>query len=575
MTMKKRKLFFLLIFLISITGCSKKEEPLPEQPPEGSINLSELTTKTDYYLPFAIVNDKDNISAAVLNGEAIAFSSGDFIKFEETGFYELVLKYKDQGKPDETILFTTKVKEREAAEWGIREWVPESFESVFPAGAEIEGIYPRHYSDTTDIPFIFYIKESGIIKPVYCEGMSPSTGTAFNIKQGAGSVVINSASITSQARFTIGSKQFIAPLTKIQGAPIELKGTINSRIVIPANALVRIKANLDILASGSLVINEGALILVDEAVDINVSGPVTFAGSSDNPILVTCSRRGGYWGGFITRVATGTVKAQHSIFCRSGYHNTSGYFWGHAGRQALFYTENSTLDLDHCYITDHIGQIFYPINSSLNLTNILVQRAKTGGQVNYSNLILRNSIFTDFPDDTYEYKDEDNDALYLSASDAQIENTIFMYAKDDGLDSGNTEGGTITLSNCRFEACFHEGAALSSGNNAVKKHTFTNCVFTNCGQGLELGFSSPNHLVVAENCQFLKNGVGIRYGDNYEWAEVEGKMIIRNSFSLNNDRDVWNMVRMTWSPVLENLTFENTVVSKPCPQYPGLPVMVQ
>jgi len=573
--MEKRILILFFIPVILIAGCGKNEDPLPEQPPEGSINLSELTTKTDFYLPFAIVNNKNNISAAVLNGEVIPFSSGDFIKFEETGFHELVLKYNDQGKPDETILFTTKVKEREAAEWGIREWIPEPFENVFPAGAEIEGIYPRHYSDTTDIPFIFCVKESGIIKPAYCKGISSSTGTVFNIKQGAGSVVLNSASITSQEHFTIGSRQFIASLTKIPGAPVELKGTINSRVVIPANALVRINANLDILASGSLVINEGALVLVDEAVDINISGPLTFAGSSDNPILVTCSRRGGYWGGFITRVGTGTVRAQHTIFCRSGYHNTSGYSWGHAGRQALFYTENSTLDLDHCYITDHTGQIFYPVNSSLNLTNILVQRAKTGGQVNYSSLILKNSIFTDFPDDTPVYKDDDNDALYLSASDAQIENTFFMYAKDDGLDSGNTEGGTITLANCRFEACFHEGAALSSGNNAVKKHTFTNCIFTNCGQGLELGFSSPNHLVVADNCQFLKNGVGIRYGDNYEWAEVEGKMIIRNSFSLNNDRDVWNMVRMTWSPVLENITFENTVVSKPCPQYPGLPVLVR
>lgn|GEM_PF-772693 len=568
--MKRHKLILMLIFLISIISCSKKEEPLPEQPPEGSINLSELTTKTDYYLPFAIVNDANNISSALLNGEKVEFSPGDFIKFEETGFYELVLKYKDQGKPDDTILFTTKVKEREAAEWGIMEWVPESFESLFPMGAEIEGIYPRHYSDTTDIPFIFYIKESGIIKPVYCEGMNPSTGTSFNIKQGAGSVVLNSASITSQARFTIGSRQFIAPMTKIQGVPVELKGTINSRVVIQANTLVRIKGNFDILSNGSLIINEGAIVLIDEAVDINISGPVIFAGSADNPILVTCSRRGGYWGGFITRVAGGTIEAQHTIFCRSGYHDTSGYFWGHAGRQALFYTENSTLDLDHCYMTDHIGQIFYPVNSTLNLTSILVQRAKTGGQVNYSTLILKNSIFTDFPDDTYEYRDADNDALYLSASDAQIENTIFMYAKDDGLDSGDTPGGNITLTNCRFEACFHEGAALSSGNDAVKNHTFTNCIFTNCGQGLELGYSSPNHLVIAENCKFLKNGVGIRYGDNYAWAEVEGKMIIRNSFSLNNDRDVWNMVRMTWKPVLENLTFENTVVSKLCPQYPEL-----
>jgi len=575
MTMKRQITILLSILLISLISCRKNEEKLPEEPPEGCINLSELATRTDYYLPFAILNDSNIISSATLNGQSVDFAKGDFIKFEVTGFFELIIRYNVTGKSADTILFTTKTEERENAEWGIREWVPEPFKSSLPSGSVIEVVYPGHYTDTTDIPFIFYIKESGLVKPVYCEGMSQLNGKAFNIKQGAGSVVVNSASLTGQARFSIGGRQFNVQITKIQGTTVELKGAINTRVEIPANTPVRIKGNLDILAGGSLVINEGALVLIDEAADINISGPVIFAGKAGNPILVTCSRRGGYWGGFITRVSNGTIEAQHTIFCRSGYHDTSGYTWGHAGRQALFYTENSTLDLDHCYITDHIGQIFYPVNSTLNLNNILVQRAKTGGQVNYSDLFLKNSIFTDFPDDTNEYRDDDNDGLYLSASDAQIENTAFMYAKDDGLDSGNTEGGDITLTDCRFEACFHEGAALSSGDNAVKNHTFVNCIFTNCGQGLELGFSSPNHVVIAENCKFLKNGVGIRYGDNYSWAEVEGKMIIRNSFSLNNDRDVWNMVRRTWRPVLENITFENTVVSKKCPQYPDLVVVLQ
>jgi hypothetical protein len=148
-----------------------------------------------------------------------------------------------------------------------------------------------------------------------------------------------------------------------------------------------------------------------------------------------------------------------------------------------------------------------------------------------------------------------------------------MYARDDGLDSGNTEGGDILVTNSRFEVCFHEGAALSSGNGSVKNHTFRNCIFTNCGQGLELGFSSPNHTVVADNCQFLKNGVGIRYGDNYTWADVQGKMFIRNSVSLDNDKDVWNMVRMNWSSKLTKMSFENTMVSKICPQYTQLQVI--
>jgi hypothetical protein len=47
-------------------------------------------------------------------------------------------------------------------------------------------------------------------------------------------------------------------------------------------------------------------------------------------------------------------------------------------------------------------------------------------------------------------------------------------------------------------------------------------------------------------------------------------MSVKNSFSLYNDRDVWNMVRNTWSPKLQDLTFENTRISKPSSQYPEL-----
>lgn len=353
---------------------------------------------------------------------------------------------------------------------------------------------------------------------------------------------------------------------------MELSGTISSAIEIQANSLVRITGNLNIASTGSLTVQEGAVILIDEAVDINVSGPVVFSGTAANPVFVTCSRSDKYWGGFITRESGGTIEAQYTVFCQSGYHDSEDYAWGHAGRQALFYTENGTLTLDHCFMTDHIGQIFYPKNAVLKLNNILVQRAKTGGQLNNTDLTLRNSVFTDFPDDSYVFQDSDNDALYLNASDAVITNTVFMFAKDDGLDSGADGGGDITVTDCRFEACFHEGAALSSVSPVAKNHFFGGCVFTNCGQGLELGYSSPNHSVVADNCTFSYNGTGIRYGDNYDWSDVNGKMLIKNSSSLHNDKDVWNMVRMIWSPKLEKLSFENTVVSKFCPQYPGLEI---
>ena len=54
--------------------------------PEGCINLSELQTKHDYYLPFAILNDTNNIRLAVLNNDTVDFASGDYLEFTKTGF---------------------------------------------------------------------------------------------------------------------------------------------------------------------------------------------------------------------------------------------------------------------------------------------------------------------------------------------------------------------------------------------------------------------------------------------------------------------------------------------------------
>lgn len=567
------KILSILFFsLLLLPFCKKQEDIIITEPPEGAIRLSELESRHDYYLPFALENDNNEISSVLLNNETIDFSLGSFIEFDETGFFEMILKYNDPQLVNDTILFTTMTIERETSEWGIRTWIPAPVETTFLASEDIDIIYPQHYTDSIKVPFIFHIRQDGILKQLYCEGICPSAGSTFYVKRGVGSVNITAHDVTNQMKFIIGGKQQNASLSKVTGSAMDLKGTINSHIEIVANTLVRIRNDLEIGPTGSLTINEGSIVLIDEAVNINVSGPMVFSGTAENPVFVTCSRHDKYWGGFITRVQGGTLNAQYTIFCQSGYHDSDGYYWGHSGRQALFYTENSSLVLDNCFMLDHIGQIFYPQQATLTLDNIIVQRAQTGGQINHSDLFLRNSVFTDFPDDSYDFQDADNDALYLNGSNAEIMNTLFMYAKDDGLDSGADDGGEIIIENCRFEACFHEGAALSSRGSVVKNHIFRECFFTNCGQGLELGFSSPYHTVSVDDCIFINNGTGIRYGDNYTWSQVDGKMHVRNSVSLNNDRDVWNMVRIIWKPKLDNLTFENTTVSRYCPQYPELEI---
>ena len=111
---------------------------------------------------------------------------------------------------------------------------------------------------------------------------------------------------------------------------------------------------------------------------------------------------------------------------------------------------------------------------------------------------------------------------------------------------------------------------MSSLSPLVKSHNVVNSTFVNCGQGLELGYSSENHYVEVSNCLFYKNLVGIRYGDNYD-APVRGIIKIKDTESINNySKDIWNMVRENWKPSVGNTEFINCKVSKPVKIYPDL-----
>jgi hypothetical protein len=157
---------------------------------------------------------------------------------------------------------------------------------------------------------------------------------------------------------------------------------------------------------------------------------------------------------------------------------------------------------------------------------------------------------------------------------AEITHTLFMYAKDDGLDSGSgAYPGDVTVRNCRFESIFHEGAALSGGSGEAKIQRFYNCLFQDCGQGLELGFSSKTHQVIVDSCTFLRNGIGIRFGDNYPW-NVNGYIKVSRSSSLENTvYDVWNMVREFWAADTFQMEFDQVLVSRYHPMYPQLTVV--
>ncbi len=534
--------------------------------------LENFNNHTDYYTSvlLRLKNPDERITyKATLNDEIINIT--ETFNVNEEGFYYLEITSKiDTHMRRDNYEFVILDEERGETEWGLKAWTPQSFTESTIGNEEIEIIYPEKYVTGIDMPFILKVVENNKLKSTYHKVSNSVNSSVLNLKRGIGSINLLAEYSTNTVSFYFNGRTLNVPVELEEPDWQFLNETIESNTQINSDSRIYINKDITITRGVSVQIQEGSIIAVSEGVNIINNGTLVVNGTNENPVVFTCIDREKYWGGMICDEPGSEIIINNAIFCRSGYHNTGEYVYGHANRQALFYMENSTLDIMNSYIIDNIGQIFYPTSSELYIENILVQRAKTGGQVNYSYISLKNSVFTDFPDDSGNFLDEDNDALYINASDADIENSVFMYAKDDGIDSGADEGGTINVNNCRFESTFHEGMALSSRGTVIKAHNVTNCTFTNCGQGLELGFSSPNHLVTVDSCNFYSNNIGIRYGDNYT-SQVEGSLIVKNSYSTDNyDKDVWNMVRSIWEPKINNLSFVNTTVSKPVKEYPDL-----
>ncbi len=570
----------ILTLLLALFTCSCNNtdinpdpDPDPDPLPNADITLDELADK-EVYTEGMIVDCRyfmgEKTNRMVVNHSE--YGSPETLDLTRAGYYriEIFTKSSSSNTPD-VIRMVILDPERGQAEWGLPPWTPEGVKIETIGNQEILTIYPRNIPQGFDFPLVVVVDGELTRSTDNLEAVVGST--SFLVKRGVGSIWVSSGD-QSPDRLVIDHRSFPIQTGTMAGPPLSLSGVMEENTHIPSGSYVNIPEDLTIPSGIIMTIDSGAFITIDPEVNIYNEGTLLIEGSEASPVTITCTNHEAYWGGVIGTAAGNRVKASHTIFGRSGYHTGGGYDWGHAHRQALFYCANGSLSLDHCYMIDHIGQVCYTVSASLEMESCLVQRVKTGGQLNASQVSINHSVFTDFPDDSNVYQDNDNDGLYLIECVAVINNSAFMYAKDDGLDSGGgTVGGEVTVTNTRFESIFHEGAALSGGSSSGKNQNFYNCIFLDCGQGLELGYSSSKHLVTVDFCSFLRNGIGIRYGDNYEFPN-NGYISVSNSESLENITfDIWNMDREDWIADTFHMEFSNVWVTTGNPMYPQLNIL--
>jgi len=553
--------FFILTGLLLLSSC---------EPTKGDIDLDELQDRMEYTGGMIVVSETymgEKIKKIVLNNRII--EKPESLDLRSPGYYRIEIYTGKRGAQAAVIRTVVLDPLRGDSEWGLPAWTPKglNYESIGKEVAKL--IYTSKVPANLASPFVVIIGDD------LCQSnknIEAELGAeTFLVKRGGGSAWIQPSGATPTV-LRLDQQSMNIEKSPFETSPLILSGKVSVDLQIPDESYVNISEDLSIAQGVTLSVGAGSYLTIDEGVNIYNQGKILIEGSEELPVTVSSSNDHQLWGGIIGTGTANTVEASYTLFSKSGYYKGGEYDYGHAHRQALFYCEYGSVSLDHCYMIDHAGQVFYPVLSSMDISHCLVQRAITGGQANSSNVLIDHSVFTDFPDDRLIYQDKDNDCFYLMQSDARISNSVFMYAADDGLDSGGSGGGTVEVSNTRFETIFHEGAALSSGEQVSKNHIFINCTFLDCGQGLELGYSSPNHQVNVDSCSFIGNAVGIRYGDNYTTPHG-GHISVTNSQSLDNTfRDVWNMLRNDWSADTASMSFNNVRVSRTDPLYPQLEI---
>lgn len=550
-----------MLSLFGFIACEKNTIN-PEQ-----ININDLHESTLYApLILDLSSYNKNSYDFKINGDKIEITDKEY-KINDAGFYILEVISLSNLNDIDSLVFVLLDQKRGEAEWGLKKWTPKQLNINIYNDQDIDIIYPKNYVNGLNLPVCFKIYDDDMLKQHY--QVNYNNNVDFNIKYGIGSCNIPEI-VDEQLNFRINDRAVDVQVNMVDGWEY-LPEIISHNTTISEGSRIRIKTTTTINTDVTLTIQPGAIITVEEGVNIINNGTLKIVGNKQDPVVITSAENGSYWGGFISNGGGSYFEIEYAFFCYSGYHDSETYAYGHAKRQALFYLHKTDIEIDNCYILDNIGQVFYSISSNLNISNVIIQRAKTAGQLNASYAKISNSFFADFPNDDTVYIDEDNDCLYLTGTSADIDSTYFIFAKDDGIDSGGSGGGIITISNCIFASIFHEGLALSS--EVGTDHIINNCYFTNCGQGVELGYSNKEHKVVVNSCLFEYNNVGIRYGDNYN-GEVNGILKVNDTYSINNyDKDIWNFVRKEWRPKVDNMMFNNCVVSKYSKDYPDLIVL--
>lgn len=547
-------------------------------PASGAITITPATfdkTKFANSVTFTVTADPNAATTtATLDGAPVPVGSPVIVT--AVSYHELRAESRDAGGAlvdSRLVRFIVHDSTRAGSEDGIPPHTP--FKSVPDApsafaGKTLKVAAPAAWPAGMPIPLAVMLRDDAD-ESVWLNGLVRFGGfptTTAPLRRGWGSVLAPGA--TAAGTFDIAARVNSLTASRaitIEAAPVftSVSGAITADTAWPANSRIHVAGTLTVNAGATLTVGAGTIVKIytgtatnGSAAEIKVHGTLQVSGTEANPVVFCPDTPGARWGGIELLSATSMVNAQHAFFTGSGedeswFSNNPGVGGStHQGEQVLFLVAGSgggtdygaQLHLADCYCIDNQQIMNSRTNTLIDLSRTLYQRAITSGELNGSGVTIDRSALIEFPSETGTFVNDDNDALYLTNGDLSITNTVIGFTKDDGVDSGGAGGNNpytaatditpLLSQNNWYEGTTHEGHSLS-GDREV---SFIGCVFLNCGQGVEAGYSDatlngPNATV--DGCLFVSNMVGVRWGDNYGSGRTYNQTHeVKNSIVLNS-----------------------------------------
>ena len=501
-----------------------------------------------------------------LNGQRIP--AGIWLDVRQAGYHELrSVEQPPRPNGDQAHLVRFVIQSaRGQAEWALPPWTPlppiasgQALDAKEKGAVRLELFMPTRFPAGLPVPLVATVIDSQNRRVNFNGQLNGET--SFAMKRGVGSGLLSSGQ-SRKHLFKAG------PLSADKTVAIDnaewqaMQGAITQTATWKKDARIHVTSNLTIAEGATLLIRSGCVVKLAPKIEVTVLGRLIVEGTHEAPVVFCPETPVAPWGGITLRGAAASTKASWMFVTGSGgnpwwfvANNIAGT---HRNEQAAFFLGEGTKGtFSDCFFIDNAGQAFHGEASQLTLDRCVVQRCQTVGQFNGGNVTIRDSALIDFPSDSDTFEDGDNDALYFTLGEHEITDTLIGWCKDDGIDAGGDSPGTVTVSDCWIESCFHEGLALSGADKIVR---VLDSVIINCGQGVEVGYLSPN--VTLERCLLTGNGVGARFGDNYGGGHL-GFLAMSGTFSLFNQRDVWGMSRDLWAEKISRMKIEGNYLSLP------------